>query len=458
ETDGGRVAGAVAEGEGARLQDEPVLGAMGVGELVHEAGLADAGFPHNGHELAATLAGEGERTADLVDLGVAADEARRPPGGGDVKPASLGAGAGEGVDLHGLGQALNRDRPPANDLHVALGQFKRRGGEQDGPGCRHLLHAGGQMGRLPDRRVVHVQIGADGPDDNLARIEAHADLDGHPVGPEDALSVLRDRLLHPERRVARPDGVVLVGDRRAEQGHDPIAHDLVDGALVAMHCLHHPFEHGIEKLPRFLRVAVGEQLHGTLEVGKEYSDLLALTFNGRLGVDDALGEVLRGVALGRRDTWSRGCRRQSRRMSALRAKLCCRRESAATVSTRPRQRRGTLLAELRTGSVFVLAPRAFHRQASLALGSGPRSLTRLGRPQARRKTIVSAHNAKYLELRYRTAWFCISPEPIRPRPLDARVSAALQKAPASVGTNIRRDVARYLAIAREAMFSTREAH
>src|SRR5215467_10104948 len=50
------------------------------------------------------------------------------------------------------------------------------------------------------------------------------------------------------------------------------------------------------------------------------------------------------------------------------------------------------------------------------------------------------------------------PEPIRSCSLDARVSAALQKAPASVGTNIRRDVARYLAIAREAAFSTREAH
>src|SRR5262245_43168643 len=128
-----------------------------------------------------------------------------------------------------------------------------------------------------------------------------------------------------------------------------------------MHGLHHPFEHGIEKLPRFLRIAVGEQFHGALEVGEEYSDLLALTFNGRLGTEDALGKVLRGVALGRRDTWSRGCRRQSRRMSALRAKLCCRREFAATLCTYPRQRRGALLAELRAHSVYVLAARACHR-------------------------------------------------------------------------------------------------
>src|SRR5262249_888191 len=42
-----------------------------------------------------------------------------------------------------------------------------------------------------------------------------------------------------------------------------------------------------------------------------------------------------------------------------------------------------------------------------------------------------------------------------PAPCSFRCFA---EGPASVGTNIRRDVARYLAIAREAMFSTREAH
>jgi hypothetical protein len=47
-------------------------------------------------------------------------------------------------------------------------------------------------------------------------------------------------------------------ERRAEERHDAIAHDLVDGALVAMDGLHHPLEHGVEKLARLLRVTVGE--------------------------------------------------------------------------------------------------------------------------------------------------------------------------------------------------------
>ncbi len=51
-----------------------------------------------------------------------------------------------------------RRRSSARDLNVALGELQGRGGEQDRAGRRHLLHASGQVGRLADRRVVHVQI------------------------------------------------------------------------------------------------------------------------------------------------------------------------------------------------------------------------------------------------------------------------------------------------------------
>ena len=109
-----------------------------------------------------------------------------------------------------------------------------------------------------------------------------------------------------ERGVARPHGVVLVGHRRAEQRHDPVAHDLVDGALVAVDGLHHPFEHGIEELPRLLGIAVGEQLHRALQVGEEHGDLLALALERGLRGEDLLGEVLRGVGLRGGEPRSRG--------------------------------------------------------------------------------------------------------------------------------------------------------
>jgi len=62
--------------------------------------------------------------------------------------------------------------------------------------------------------------------------------------------------------------------------------------------LHHPLDHRVEEFSGLFGIAVSEQLHGTLEVGKQDGDLLALTFESRLGGEDFLGKVLGGVAAG----------------------------------------------------------------------------------------------------------------------------------------------------------------
>jgi len=155
------------------------------------------------------------------------------------------------------------------------------------------------MGRLPDSRVVHVQIAPDGPHDHFPRIQPDADVDGEAVRALHLLGVAPHRLLHPQGRITRANGVVLMRERRAEERHDPVAHHLVDGPLVVVHGLHHTFEHGIEELPGFLGVAVGQQLHRSLEVGEEDRDLFALAFEGALGGENLLGEVLRGIGLRR---------------------------------------------------------------------------------------------------------------------------------------------------------------
>src|SRR4029450_11654931 len=77
----------------------------------------------------------------------------------------------------------------------------------------------------------------------------------HALGPSHGLGGLLDRVLHLERRVACAHRVVFVCQRRAEEGHDAVAHDLVHGALVAMDRLHHVLEHGIQELTGLLVIA-----------------------------------------------------------------------------------------------------------------------------------------------------------------------------------------------------------
>jgi len=48
-----------------------------------------------------------------------------------------------------------------------------------------------------------------------------------------------DPLLHAQRRVARPHGVIFVSEGSAEQRHDAVARRLVDSALIVMNGFHH---------------------------------------------------------------------------------------------------------------------------------------------------------------------------------------------------------------------------
>jgi hypothetical protein len=89
--------------------------------------------------------------------------------------------------------------------------------------------------------------------------------------------------------------MVFMRNRRAEQRHDAIPHDLVDRPLVAVHGSHHALQHRVEEPPRFLGIAVGQQLHGAFEVCKQHGDLLALAFQDAFGGQDLLGKIRRGV-------------------------------------------------------------------------------------------------------------------------------------------------------------------
>src|SRR5262245_5494856 len=155
-----------------------------------------------------------------------------------------------------------------------------------------------------------------------------------------------------------------MSERRAEERHDAVAHDLIDGALVVMDRFHHPFEDRVEKLAGLLGISVDEQLHGALEVGEKHRDLLALALEGSLGGEDLLGEVLGGVAVGGAEPGSaaEGFWGGRSRMSATRTELCGWRQRSTAFGARTPKRRCAFLAELRALLIFVAAFRALHQR------------------------------------------------------------------------------------------------
>jgi hypothetical protein len=89
--------------------------------------------------------------------------------------------------------------------------------------------------------------------------------------------------------------MVLIGERRPKQGHNAITQDLVHGPFEAVHSRHHVLKEQVKELARLLEVAVGQQLHGALEIGEQHRHLLTLGFQGASGVQDLLGQITRGI-------------------------------------------------------------------------------------------------------------------------------------------------------------------
>ena len=123
--------------------------------------------------------------------------------------------------------------------------------------------------------------------------------------------------------------MIFVRKRRAKERHDPVAHDLIDCPLVAVHRFHHVFEDRIEKFPRFLRITVSKQLHRSFHISEEHCDLLALAFEGAFRRKDLLGEMFGSISFGRNKACCYGGLR-THRLPALKTELGTGRELRAT--------------------------------------------------------------------------------------------------------------------------------
>src|SRR2546425_4735188 len=105
------------------------------------------------------------------------------------------------------------------------------------------------MGCLANGGVVDVQVTSECADHDLPGIEPHSDLHHSRMDPTDLLGVALHAVLHPERGVACPNGVILVGQWRSEERHDAVAHDLIHEAFEAMNGFDHVLEYRIEDHP-----------------------------------------------------------------------------------------------------------------------------------------------------------------------------------------------------------------
>ena len=143
-------------------------------------------------------------------------------------------------------------------------------------GLGQRLHPLGEADRVADGRVAAHVAAPDRPGDHLARVDPDPDREVEALGAAQLGGVAGDVLEHPQRRVAGAPRMVLVGDRRAEDGHDPVAGEFVDGPLELLDRPGEDREEALHDVAPLLGVVLLREVHRALDVGEQHGDLLAL--------------------------------------------------------------------------------------------------------------------------------------------------------------------------------------
>src|SRR4029450_1894926 len=264
-------------------------------ELVTEAALSRARLRGNEGNSRATCLRPTQTPLEQSELALAARDAREA-----ARPAALQA-ARDPPRTSQLEHA-HENACPLETVFAAVEEVEKtrceaRGllGHSDAAWWRQLLHPGGEPDDVSLRGVVHAQVVADPPHDDLAGVQAHPPRELEPALAPHAFGERAELARQIQGGRAGALRVVLVGDGGAEERHDAVAGVLVDGSLVSVNATRKDPEQAIEQAMPILGIDALRELHRAHDVGEEDGDQLALAPERALGRENLLDEMPRRV-------------------------------------------------------------------------------------------------------------------------------------------------------------------
>src|SRR5262245_896398 len=254
-----------------------------------------------------------------MDLALPADEPREASRLGHFDARSEPPGALQLEDANGRRKTFDNERAEITKREVPRDEGRRALAHVHAPRIGELFEPRGEAHGFALRRVVHAKIVADLTHHDLARMDADPHREGEASRALHVLGIAAELAPARARRVAGSWGVILVGNRRAEQRHDAVPGVLVDRSLEPMDAVGKNSEETIQDRMPVLWVDLRGDLHRSLHVGEEHRHLFTLTLQGGARREDLLGEVLRSVGAGIRGR--RRSRDLAKRFPALTAEL-----------------------------------------------------------------------------------------------------------------------------------------
>jgi len=269
-----------------------------LGKLEAQAALADPRLGDHAHDLRVSLHRPIEGGFEYVHLFLSADEGRESAGVGTVEPGTQGPDALQVVNLDGIAQPFDLEESEVSQMEEARDHLRGRFTQVDGAGIGELFHARGEPDGVSLSRVIHAQVVADTTHHDFTRVDSHAHGERNAEAALQFCRVAPQFVVEIEGRVACALRVVFMGDGRAEQGHDPVAGELIDRSLEAMDPLAQYGEEAIHDVVKEFGVDLIRQLHRSLDVDEEHRHVLALSFERGASGEDALRQMARGVVAG----------------------------------------------------------------------------------------------------------------------------------------------------------------
>jgi hypothetical protein len=219
-------------------------------------------------------------------------------------------------------------------------------GEERRSGRREGLEPRGEVRRIADGRVVHLQVVADGADDDRPGVDADARLEVEPALRQHGGIERRER---PVNRDGGEDGAfrrVLVRHRGPEERHQAVAGERVHDALESVDLAERHLEVALDELAVLLGIELLGDRRRADEVAEHHGDLLALALDDSLRGEDLVRERL-GYVLG--DPRRHGRRHRGHvavhRESAVRTEAERGRQLGPAPAAGERDRRSTAVAE-----------------------------------------------------------------------------------------------------------------
>ena len=264
-------------------------------ELVTEAALSRARLRGNQDDCRSTGLRLAQSPLEPSELALAADEAREAARPGALEAAPDLARAPQLEHPHGNACALETLLPTVEEVEEARREARGLLGHRDAARWRQLQHPGGEPDDVTLRGVVHAQVVADSPHDDLARIEAHPHREIEPALAPHVFGERPELARQFESGRTGALGVVLVGDWGTEERHDAVAGVLVDGPFVPVDAVREDPEQAIEEAMPFLDIDALRELHRAHDVDEEDGHQLALAPERALGSENLLDEMARCV-------------------------------------------------------------------------------------------------------------------------------------------------------------------